>query len=192
MAHVKLIKDKYEIPLVIKGIATAEDAAIALDHGVDWIYVSNHGGPSLIMAWLDAGAPEIVAAVAAAPRSWSTARLPRYRYRESDRVRRRSRRHRPPAMLGACRRRRSRGPADAGTARRRSGPVPRPAGVRNFAELDKAHLHAATPTNLPDVFSAFPLLEIEPFAIDGGAGRNRGVMTGRQAGRRIFVATVRY
>jgi glycolate oxidase len=36
-------------------------------------------------------------------------------------------------------------------------------GVRNFAELDKAHLHAATPTNLPDVFSAFPLLEIEPF-----------------------------
>src|SRR6202023_2250377 len=30
---VKLIKDKYRIPLVIKGIATAEDAAIALDHG---------------------------------------------------------------------------------------------------------------------------------------------------------------
>ena len=31
---VKLIKDKFKIPLVIKGIATAEDAAIALDHGV--------------------------------------------------------------------------------------------------------------------------------------------------------------
>src|SRR5258705_1620445 len=44
---VKLIKDKYKIPLVIKGIATAEDAAIALDHGVDWIYVSNHGGRHL-------------------------------------------------------------------------------------------------------------------------------------------------
>ena len=44
---VKLIKDKYKIPLVIKGIATAEDAAIALDHGVDWIYVSNHGGRQL-------------------------------------------------------------------------------------------------------------------------------------------------
>src|SRR6202171_3221547 len=44
---VKLIKDKYEIPLVIKGIATAEDAAIALDHGVEWIYVSNHGGRQL-------------------------------------------------------------------------------------------------------------------------------------------------
>src|SRR3981081_997933 len=62
---VKLIKDKYKIPLVIKGIATAEDAAIALDHGVDWIYVSNHGGRQL-----DHGRgsmhvlPEIVAAVA--------------------------------------------------------------------------------------------------------------------------------
>src|SRR5260221_3781180 len=44
---VKLIKDKYKIPLVIKGIATAEDAAIAVDHGVEWIYVSNHGGRQL-------------------------------------------------------------------------------------------------------------------------------------------------
>ena len=62
---VKLIKDKYRIPLVIKGIATAEDAAIALDHGVEWIYVSNHGGRQLdhgrgAMQML----PEIVAAVA--------------------------------------------------------------------------------------------------------------------------------
>ena len=62
---VKLIKDKYKIPLVIKGIATAEDATIALDHGVDWIYVSNHGGRQL-----DHGRgamhvlPEIVDAVA--------------------------------------------------------------------------------------------------------------------------------
>src|SRR6202163_1264899 len=62
---VKLIKDKYKIPLVLKGIATAEDAAIALDHGVEWIYVSNHGGRQL-----DHGRgsmqvlPEIVAAVA--------------------------------------------------------------------------------------------------------------------------------
>src|SRR5450432_607989 len=61
----KPIKDKYKITLVIKGIATAEDAAIALDHGVDWIYVSNHGGRQL-----DHGRgsmqvlPEIVAAVA--------------------------------------------------------------------------------------------------------------------------------
>ena len=43
----RCIKDKYKIPLVLKGIATAEDAAIALDHGIDWIYVSNHGGRQL-------------------------------------------------------------------------------------------------------------------------------------------------
>ena len=29
---------------VLKGILTAEDARIALDHGVDGIVVSNHGG----------------------------------------------------------------------------------------------------------------------------------------------------
>src|SRR5690349_11295955 len=44
---VKLVKDKFKIPLIIKGLATAEDALIALDHGVDWIYVSNHGGRQL-------------------------------------------------------------------------------------------------------------------------------------------------
>src|SRR5262249_45256351 len=44
---VKRIKSKFDIPLILKGIATAEDARIALDHGVDWIYVSNHGGRQL-------------------------------------------------------------------------------------------------------------------------------------------------
>jgi glycolate oxidase len=36
-------------------------------------------------------------------------------------------------------------------------------GVNKFADLDKSYLHAAAPTNLPSVFSAFPLLEIEPY-----------------------------
>jgi isopentenyl diphosphate isomerase/L-lactate dehydrogenase-like FMN-dependent dehydrogenase len=44
---VKLIKETYDIALVLKGIATVEDARIAVDHGVDWIYVSNHGGRQL-------------------------------------------------------------------------------------------------------------------------------------------------
>jgi glycolate oxidase len=34
-------------PLIVKGIATGEDAKLALDHGVDCIYVSNHGGRQL-------------------------------------------------------------------------------------------------------------------------------------------------
>ena len=36
-------------------------------------------------------------------------------------------------------------------------------GVTRFAELDKSYLHPATPANLPHVFSAFPLLEIDPY-----------------------------
>ncbi len=40
----KEIKKIAGMPLIIKGIATAEDAKIAVDHGVDVIYISNHGG----------------------------------------------------------------------------------------------------------------------------------------------------
>jgi len=36
-------------------------------------------------------------------------------------------------------------------------------GVTKFAELDKSYLHPAAPTNLPNVFSAFPLFDIEPY-----------------------------
>lgn len=40
-------KEKIGLPLMIKGIATAEDAQIAVDRGVDVIWVSNHGGRQL-------------------------------------------------------------------------------------------------------------------------------------------------
>jgi hypothetical protein len=36
-------------------------------------------------------------------------------------------------------------------------------GVTSFAELDRSYLHAAMPANPPSVFSAFPLLDIEPY-----------------------------
>jgi hypothetical protein len=36
-------------------------------------------------------------------------------------------------------------------------------GITSFAELDKSYLHPAPPTHLPNVFSAFPLLDIEPY-----------------------------
>jgi glycolate oxidase len=41
------IKKLAGMPLIIKGIATAEDAKLAVEHGVDVIYVSNHGGRQL-------------------------------------------------------------------------------------------------------------------------------------------------
>eukprot|EP00593_Proboscia_inermis_P015615 CAMPEP_0171298840 /NCGR_PEP_ID=MMETSP0816-20121228/7628_1 /TAXON_ID=420281 /ORGANISM="Proboscia inermis, Strain CCAP1064/1" /LENGTH=406 /DNA_ID=CAMNT_0011774175 /DNA_START=125 /DNA_END=1345 /DNA_ORIENTATION=+ len=52
------------IPLVIKGIMTAEDAIKAVDFGADGIMVSNHGGRQLdgCLASIDA-LPEVVAAV---------------------------------------------------------------------------------------------------------------------------------
>ncbi len=62
--QVQRFRDTHRIPLVLKGIATAEDAALACDLGVEGVYVSNHGGRQL-----DHGAgtmevlPEVVAAV---------------------------------------------------------------------------------------------------------------------------------
>ena len=41
------IRKAYNIPMILKGIATAEDARIAVDHGIDVVYVSNHGGRQL-------------------------------------------------------------------------------------------------------------------------------------------------
>jgi isopentenyl diphosphate isomerase/L-lactate dehydrogenase-like FMN-dependent dehydrogenase len=61
---IERIKKSFGIPLILKGIATAEDTKIAVEHRVDCIYVSNHGGRQL-----DQGVgsidvlPEIVEAV---------------------------------------------------------------------------------------------------------------------------------
>jgi isopentenyl diphosphate isomerase/L-lactate dehydrogenase-like FMN-dependent dehydrogenase len=44
---VEHFKKTHKIPLILKGIGTAEDAKIAIEHGVDAIYVSNHGGRQL-------------------------------------------------------------------------------------------------------------------------------------------------
>ncbi len=161
----KLIKDKYKIPLIIKGIATAEDAHIALDHGVDWIYVSNHGGRQL-----DHGRgsmhvlPEIVNAVAGRAKIMVDGSI----CRGTDIVK--------AIVSGAdlvgigrlqCWALAAKG--EAGVVRmlelledeviRSLGLL----GVTRFAELDKSYLHPAAPTNLPHVLSAFPLLEIEPY-----------------------------
>jgi isopentenyl diphosphate isomerase/L-lactate dehydrogenase-like FMN-dependent dehydrogenase len=41
------LRDRLDIPIILKGIATAADAKRAVDHGVDVVYVSNHGGRQL-------------------------------------------------------------------------------------------------------------------------------------------------
>jgi glycolate oxidase len=58
------IKERFDIPLIIKGVNAAEDAARCVEAGVDVVYVSNHGGRQLdhTRACIDA-LPEVVNAV---------------------------------------------------------------------------------------------------------------------------------
>jgi isopentenyl diphosphate isomerase/L-lactate dehydrogenase-like FMN-dependent dehydrogenase len=162
---VKRIKDKYRIPLVIKGIATAEDAAIAVDHGVEWIYVSNHGGRQLDHG---RGAMHILPEVAAAVAGRAKIMVDGSFCRGTDIVKAIA----AGADLVGLGRLQCWALAAGGEAgivrmlelledevQRCMGLL----GVKNLAELDKSYLHAAMPTNLPSVFSAFPLLEIEPY-----------------------------
>jgi isopentenyl diphosphate isomerase/L-lactate dehydrogenase-like FMN-dependent dehydrogenase len=59
------IASEARLPVVLKGIVTHEDAALAVEHGAAAIVVSNHGGRQLdgVPATLDA-LPEVVEAVA--------------------------------------------------------------------------------------------------------------------------------
>lgn len=58
------IKEKFDIPLLIKGVGVAEDAARCVQAGVDVVWVSNHGGRQLdhTRGCIDA-LPEIAQAV---------------------------------------------------------------------------------------------------------------------------------
>jgi glycolate oxidase len=162
---VKRIKQRHNIPLVIKGIATPEDAAIAVDHGVEWIYVSNHGGRQL-----DHGRgamhvlPEIVAAVGGRAKIMVDGSF----CRGTDIVKAIA----SGADLVGLGRLQCWALAAGGEAgivrmlelledevQRCLGLL----GANSFAELDKSFLHAASPTTAPSVFSAFPLLEIAPY-----------------------------
>ncbi|MBA3843196.1 MAG: alpha-hydroxy-acid oxidizing protein [Actinobacteria bacterium] len=50
------LRDQTTLPILVKGVLTAEDAERALDHGVDGLIVSNHGGRQVdgAVATLDA------------------------------------------------------------------------------------------------------------------------------------------
>jgi 4-hydroxymandelate oxidase len=59
------LRRQVKVPLLAKGVLTAEDAKLCIEHGLDGIYVSNHGGRSLdyTASTLEV-LPEIVDAVA--------------------------------------------------------------------------------------------------------------------------------
>jgi isopentenyl diphosphate isomerase/L-lactate dehydrogenase-like FMN-dependent dehydrogenase len=64
-ADLEWIAAESGLPVVLKGIATREDAALAVEHGAAAVWVSNHGGRQLdgVAAGLDA-LPEVVEAAA--------------------------------------------------------------------------------------------------------------------------------
>ena len=70
--QVKRFKDKHpDIPLIIKGIATVEDALLCVEHGVEVVYVSNHGGRQLDHGLGSAAVlPEVVQAVKGKAEVW--------------------------------------------------------------------------------------------------------------------------
>jgi glycolate oxidase len=162
--QVKRFKDKHSVPLILKGIATVEDAEIALQHGVEVIYVSNHGGRQLdhglgSMSVL----PQIVAAVAGRAEVWVDGGF----MRGTDVVK--------AIALGAktvgLGRLPCLGLAAAGTPglvrvleiledeiRTCLGLL----GVTSFAELTPQHVTAAPPVGEPGALSAFPLLGEPP------------------------------
>lgn len=65
------IRSWSDLPLVLKGILTAEDAHLAVEHGADAIVVSNHGGRQLdrVPAAIDV-LEEVLDAVAARTEVW--------------------------------------------------------------------------------------------------------------------------
>jgi len=159
--HIKRFKDKWDIPLILKGIATAEDAALACEHGVAAVYASNHGGRQL-----DQGRgsldflPEIVGAVAGRAKVFVDGAF----CRGTDVVK--------AMVLGAdlvcVGRLYLYGLAAAGQAgvvrvlelleteiKTTLGLL----GVDGFAKLDKSYLNKAEPVRTPHVHSAFPLIE---------------------------------
>ncbi|EQL02430.1 oxidoreductase [Ophiocordyceps sinensis CO18] len=62
--HLKLLRERWDGPIVLKGIMCVEDAELAVQHGIDGVIVSNHGGRQLdgAVATLDV-LPEIADAV---------------------------------------------------------------------------------------------------------------------------------
>ncbi len=61
---IQWLKGITKLPVVVKGVLTAEDAKLAVEHGVDGIVVSNHGARQLdtVPATIEA-LPEVLRAV---------------------------------------------------------------------------------------------------------------------------------
>ncbi|MGH7356666.1 MAG: alpha-hydroxy acid oxidase, partial [Candidatus Rokuibacteriota bacterium] len=158
--HIKRFKDTHDVTLILKGIATAEDAALCVEHGVDVVYVSNHGGRQLDQGRgaLDV-LPEVVAAVGGRARVIVDGGF----NRGGDIVK--------AKILGADLVGMGRMPCFGLAAAGQAG-LERVLeileeevriclgllGAPGWSALDRSHLHAAAPVVPPHVTSAFPLI----------------------------------
>jgi 4-hydroxymandelate oxidase len=62
--YVEHLRSRFGVPVVVKGVLTAEDAVLAAEHGAAAVVVSNHGGRQLDLAPASLDAlPEVVDAV---------------------------------------------------------------------------------------------------------------------------------
>jgi isopentenyl diphosphate isomerase/L-lactate dehydrogenase-like FMN-dependent dehydrogenase len=157
--QVKRFKDKYpDLPLIIKGIATVEDSLLCVEHGVEVVYVSNHGGrqldhglgstavlPEVVKAvngkaqvWVDGGfmrGTDVVKAIALGAKTVGLGRL-------------------TGLALGAA------GPQGLVRALEILEDEVRIClgllGATSLAELTPAHVTTAPAVGMPDIFSAFP------------------------------------
>ncbi len=160
---VKRIKDEFDIPLILKGIATAEDAGLACEHGVDVVYVSNHGGRQLdhVRGALDT-LPEVVAEVAGRAQIVVDGGF----MRGTDVVK--------AIILGADAVGIGRLECIAMAAGGREGVVRMLRileheiatclgllGVTGWDQLDESYLHRALPVDRPGVLSALPFLDLD-------------------------------
>lgn len=59
----KLLRDNWEGPIVLKGIQSVEDALLAMENGMDGIVVSNHGAFDVSLVCLGFGFPCILGGV---------------------------------------------------------------------------------------------------------------------------------
>jgi glycolate oxidase len=161
-ADIARVLEKHDVRLILKGIATAEDAAKACELGVAGIYVSNHGGRQLDHG---AGAIEVLAEVVQAVAGRAAVFVDGGFSRGSDIVK--------AIALGAdlvgIGRLYCYGYAAAGAEG-----IARVIelleieiieclgllGVTSFAALDASYLRAVEPVTAPHVLSAFPLLEL--------------------------------
>jgi isopentenyl diphosphate isomerase/L-lactate dehydrogenase-like FMN-dependent dehydrogenase len=157
---VERIKKKFKIPLAIKGIATAEDAALAVEHGVDWIYVSNHGGRQLDHG---RGSTAVLPEIVTAAKGKAKIMVDGSFSRGTDIVK--------AICLGAdwvgLGRLYCYGLAANGAAgiervvellEEEMKEVMGLLGVTSLKQLDKTYISQGMPTNLPGVHSAFPLM----------------------------------